>query len=717
MKLNKLFDGIFFVLFAALFFITPLIMYDKTSELFEFNKLLFIYCITLLAVCTWILKCIWYKRLEFKRTILDIPILLFLASQVVSTIFSIDIHTSFFGYYGRFNGGLLSIFCYTLLYFIFVNTISVAYFNKLLTAIVSSGVVVFLWGVPSKFGHDLTCLLFTHQFNDSCWTQQFRPQDRMFSTLGQPNWLGAYFAIQFFLSLFFLMKTRDRMKQILLSIFPIIFFVGVLFTRSRSALLAVVIGLIIALIHFFITGVLRKGYREILRSFIPAFSIVAVLSFLFVLVFKTGVDKIDHYLILNKTPVSNTITHSADDPFSNVTESFDIRKIVWTGAYRLGMQYPLFGTGVETFAYAYNFVRPQEHNLTSEWDFIYNKAHNEYLNYFATTGVFGLLTYSILIGFSAYIFLSQLKRNNTKTIDDRFSLDVKVLFIFVAWTTILITNFFGFSTTVISVFFYLLPTLVLLKHDTQENISVPFSYARLSASLMPLILIIFGLSYIFNYFLADTYYATSNNYNSIEDYKSAYAYLNKAESLKPDHVYEDKLSNILANLAYVSAYDNSNTNVSEKKKELNDYYKLSEYFSSKALEGGRANVFYYKTKAKNYYLFYELTQTETFFAKGLQILGVAERLAPTDARIKYTEGVFYLAKLENITSFDQKLIDSAFAAFDTSIALKPNYRDAYLAEGLLYKKIGEKEKARQAFESLLKYYPGDLDATKEVKGL
>jgi len=79
------------------------------------------------------------------------------------------------------------------------------------------------------------------------------------------------------------------------------------------------------------------------------------------------------------------------------SDSMDIRKVVWQGAIELGQRYPLFGPGVETFAYTYYWVRPAAHNLLSEWDFLYNKAHNEYLNFLATTGFFGLFSYLLLI--------------------------------------------------------------------------------------------------------------------------------------------------------------------------------------------------------------------------------------------------------------------------------------------------------------------------------
>src|SRR3990167_11051769 len=88
-------------LFYLLFLLTPLVMYKNTSELFEFNKIIFIYLIAILIFIVWIFKIGKEKKIIFKRTFLDIPILIFLLTQIISRFFSIDFYTSIFGFYGR----------------------------------------------------------------------------------------------------------------------------------------------------------------------------------------------------------------------------------------------------------------------------------------------------------------------------------------------------------------------------------------------------------------------------------------------------------------------------------------------------------------------------------------------------------------------------------------------------------------------------------------
>lgn len=176
----------------------------------------------------------------------------------------------------------------------------------------------------------------------------------------------------------------------------------------------------------------RGKAQSILRSFLP---LIAVF-FIAILIFKTGIEPIDKYISLRKAvskPTAVVVETFAD---SDITGSGKIREIVWSGALELGRRYPLFGTGLETFAYSYYGVRPVAHNLTSEWDFLYNKAHNEYLNFLATTGFVGLGMYILMIVAVIYLFVRTIKKHH-----DSGLFGISLL---AAYTTILITNFLAF---------------------------------------------------------------------------------------------------------------------------------------------------------------------------------------------------------------------------------------------------------------------------------
>ncbi len=645
--INKLTEFLFYLLFL----LTPLVMYKNTSELFEFNKIIFIYLIAILIFIVWIFKIGKEKKIIFKRTFLDIPILIFLLTQIISTFFSIDFYTSIFGFYGRFNGGLLSIVTYIFLYFAFINLFDLKNINRLLKVSLISTFIVILWGLPGKFGYDLSCFVFLRELNNNCWVDQFKPSERLFSTLGQPNWLGAYLSINFFISLYFLFKEKaksilNRNNLIFVGL-TLLIFITILFTRSRSSYLGIVFGLIL------------------FASFKFNFKKIAILLFIFLIsifIFKTGINSIDKFINFEKNKSGEAVVKEKNSADYLVTESFDIRKIVWKGAWKLGLKYPLFGSGVETFAYSYYFTRPQEHNLTSEWDFIYNKAHNEYLNYLATTGFVGLLSYLFLIGSVFYILIKAIineKDKNNKLI---------YIVLLASYITILASNFFGFSTTTINLFFYLIPAFIGAKIIKEQKEFIfknkPFIFQIFGVSL-GLVLLFFLTSY----YIADLNYAKSEKASQIGDYQSAATYLDQANRLHNSHIYLNSYSLNVANLAVLISYQKDN-------KQSKDLMRLALQKSNEAISASPKNVNYLKNKSKIEYLFYQVnSQDRKYVDDAISTLKQAQELSPTDAKIPYSLSIFYTI-LFDFTK-DAKYKDLSFKEVDKSIDLKSNFTDAY----------------------------------------
>lgn len=674
-------------LYLLLFIGTPLIMYHKTSELFEFNKMIFIYIIATTILFLWLFKMIIHNKFIWKKTPFDIPIGLFLFSQLISTIFSIDRHTSIFGYYGRFNGGLLSIIVYIFLYYGYNSLIQdhdKKFLNKLLIASIITSFVVMLWGLPGKLGKDLSCLLFVGKWNNSCWTNQFRPAERVFSTIGQPNWLGAYLVVNFFVAYYFYI-TSDKNKiwgwipVSFIAFFYLLFnFAFILFTRSRSALVA--LGSVYAVYQLMVMYITRLNRNYVKKT---ALFLAALLSL--AIIFKTGIPQVDSLLSFSfflkkeaKAPIraSQPLVEIAQTQ-GGITDSFDIRKIVWDGAILLGKQYPIFGTGVETFAYAYYFVRPIEHNKTSEWDYLYNKAHNEYLNYFATTGYWGIICYLLLIGVVIFYVTDFILRKKT---NDNHKL--LLLSLFASYVSILITNFFGFSITTINIYFYLIPSFFLFTESSvYEKKNQNISGSGYAAIALLVLFTLYVYSSIFMYWLGDRKYALADGYNKAGAYQQAVKLYNEALRLRYEHVYEDKYSAVLANMAFLAAY--------EKKSEyVNDYIKLSSYYNEKSLKASPENILYWKTNAKNNYMFYQATQNTSYLKKGIDSLQYALTLSPTDPKLPYFLATFYDALYAEEKDVKQKqyVVGLIKKSIDTSLRLKPDYIEAQKLKTELQKK-------------------------------
>src|SRR3990167_110510 len=131
------------ITFYALLIIVPLILTPWNFELFEFNKMLTVYAATVIIAAAWTIECLKERKILFSRTPFDWPFALFLISQILSTQISLDPHTSFWGYYSRFNGGLLSTLCYLVLFWAYATFMR----NKtksVLSVILSTGLIVAL---------------------------------------------------------------------------------------------------------------------------------------------------------------------------------------------------------------------------------------------------------------------------------------------------------------------------------------------------------------------------------------------------------------------------------------------------------------------------------------------------------------------------------------------------------------------------------------------
>ena len=139
--------------FYLLLFLVPLFFLTTTSELFEFPKIILTYYLATIITAAWAADCILQKRLIFRRTPLDVPLLIFLITQSFSFFFSISTHVSWYGYYSRFNGGLASLITSALLCWAAVTYMdrrstlkSIAY------CLVPSALLVSIYGALEHFG-------------------------------------------------------------------------------------------------------------------------------------------------------------------------------------------------------------------------------------------------------------------------------------------------------------------------------------------------------------------------------------------------------------------------------------------------------------------------------------------------------------------------------------------------------------------------------------
>ncbi len=613
------------------------------------------YGITIIIMGTWVYKMIQEKTFILKRTPLDIPLLLFLGANILSTIFSIDIHTSIWGYYSRSNGGLLSLVSYLLLYWAFVSNMSKEKVLNTLKFGLASGFLISLWGILEHFGISPSCVILRNEFNASCWIQDV--QARVFASLGQPNWMASYLTMLIFPALYFYLSAVTTRIHALYYILLLTFYLAFTFTYSRGPTLGLLGGMVV----FIILSFLRKQESIKYGSWIKSRMTIIIVTFLAVnLLFGSALTS---FRLVSKfaAPPRPSIAlppTSVTQLENGGTESGQIRFIVWKGALDIFKHNPILGSGLETFAYSYYQYRPVEHNKTSEWDFLYNKAHNEYLNYLATTGILGFGTYLLLISSFIWWCIRKILNLESKI------LNLLLVLLLSAYVSYLIYNFFLFSVVIVAIFFYLFPALVFVATDSTKILNLKSNFLNLiyrrsaytqAAKIIVVLATVYLLYSVVKLWTADTLFNQGQKASDLGNPGKAYNLISQALELNSSEPFYRSELAFSASQAAAALKETDATLSAELKDEA-----LTQM--SKVLANSPKNVSFWRTAIRTYF---ELsTLDKKYLDTTLNAVNQAISLAPTDPKLYYNKALI-------LDSKGQK--EDEIKVLQKALLLKPDY--------------------------------------------
>lgn len=699
----NVFQRVIVWLFHLLVLTTPLFFAFSTDELFEFNKIMLTYFYVMVICAAWVGRMIFEKRFIWRHTALNYLIGIFLFSQVLSTIFSIHPYTSWFGYYSRFHGGLASQITYALLYWAFISNITRRELRALFLSTMLAGSLVSLYAIGEHFGHSFSCWLSSKgtSFGADCWVQDV--QHRVFATFGQPNWLAAY-----------ALMLLSAVVGVLLSSWPsrwerscyygsyALLFWTLLYTRSRSGFLGFVVALLVITAGYALWWWLQRAKRNqssILNQKSSYFwqqpagkagSILLGLTLIAALLSGTPYSPSLSELSSRQASSTVAVDSATTEPVVvnrldiGGTDSGEIRKIVWQGALAVWRRYPVLGSGVETFAYSYYQDRPIAHNLVSEWDFLYNKAHNELLNFLATTGVVGLGSYLLLlcaffvIAVTGFVRLCQANENNRASI---------VLALAAATAGLSVSNFFGFSTVVVTILQYLAFAVTMLLLIEPAPQPTPVSRTSLwQATLLVLVAVttLFPLNDLFKLYRADQHY-TAGKSLAQGDVPAAAVELTTAIKLSPrEALFWDELGQLYAQAAVTSA----NASVSA------ELAANAIAASDQVIALNHRQLNFYKTRARIFIILSPLD--DTYLEEAIKTLESAITLSPTDPKLLYNLGALKFQQGDSV---------SGFALLQKAIELKPNYGTALAELSRQEWVAGRQQAAVDHLEQLIEYSP------------
>lgn len=108
-------------------FALPLAFFPWVPEAFELPKQFLLVSLMGVGLAAWLVKMVVVEqKITFKRTPLDLPIIVLLLVSLLSAVFSADAFSSLFGSFGRFSDGLAGLFALAAFFFLTTNTIQKA---------------------------------------------------------------------------------------------------------------------------------------------------------------------------------------------------------------------------------------------------------------------------------------------------------------------------------------------------------------------------------------------------------------------------------------------------------------------------------------------------------------------------------------------------------------------------------------------------------------
>jgi O-antigen ligase len=302
-------------------------------------------------------------QLRLRRTPLDVPLAIFVASALISTVVAINRNLAFFGSYGRYEG-FLTVLLYALLFWLAVQSLDGPQDATLvLRALLGTALVVSLLSILQVALGSLISLGHTET------GFSFGGVLRGYGTFGNPNALGAFLAMLLPVAVWEVIAARSLSSRWLAANVVIVLAVGLVVTFSRSSWLGAGIGVVAVL---FVAAPPRIRWVTLIAP-AAVFLVIA------------GQSRVGHQTTApNVVQAAGGRLNTLDAPLAASSSQFRLH--VWMDSLSLIASRPIVGYGPDTFGLVYPKFQ------TGNWapGAIIDRPHSEPLGIAASQGLLGL---------------------------------------------------------------------------------------------------------------------------------------------------------------------------------------------------------------------------------------------------------------------------------------------------------------------------------------
>jgi len=673
----------------ALVFLIPLFWLPLTIEVYEFNKQYLLVFLVSLAFLAWLAKLVVVRRkLFFRRTALDLWILVFMIIMILSAVFSIDEISSWFGFYGRFSGSVIGVLALMVMYFVVVNNVESANpekgksiwglsLDKIYSlfmvsswiAIVVAYLSIFnLWsripGIPE--------LMVTRSFNP---------------VSGSLEGLAIFLAMAMSLVIGLILSQSLDKKKIGATriIFLIVSLILLLLINFSSAWITLGVTMFVLLVIAFWTRIFRERVNLLT---LPIILLLISVFYLFGLPAKIGfLSGLETLLPL---------------PQELILDSGVARTVAWQSL----KDYPVLGSGPGTYLADFVKFKPAEFNNNEFWNVRFDRGPSHIMETMGTTGILGILSYILILGVFLIIGLVFLSRKRLKVLSANYPISdkrhpISVFPLILAWISLLVAQFVYTQNTVLAFYFWFFMALGVVVWQGVQN--KPFKKISFTFEKMPevglvmnviLIILVFALASFF--YMGGRFYLSDLRF--IEPVESNEELVAKIESSVILNNYRENYRQALSQAYLITAWAEAN------KPEGEQNIQLLQALAAGSIQQARMAT----SLSPNSVSAWENLGAIYRDAQGLVggILPFALEAFTQATELEPANPFFYRERCRLNLISEEKNWDETIGFCQKAVDLKDNYLDAHVQLALVYEQKGDLETALKRMEGILEKLRG-----------
>jgi len=385
--------GALFLSKTALFLVPFIPLYVSRSLFFPYitGKAFVFRFLVELAFVAWIFLVVFYKEYRPKKSSLLICLGIFILILIASTIFAVNPSRAFWSNFERMEGLIthLHLFAYFL---VLAHVFTKKDWFNLFSLFVVAGFFENLYALTQRLGYISS------------------PQGgfRVDGTIGNPTYLAAYliFIVAFSAMLWF--WTEDKMAKYFYSFVGLFSLLTIYFTATRGAVLALIVGGILAAILYLIFGPINTDKEKYYKKLVSIFLILLIIS-------PIGFWFVKDAEFIKERETLNRFATTYDDISEFVSNIFSgeaktnaqARTYIWAMSLEAIKEKPLLGWGLDNYNVVFSKYYRSELYSKEPW---FDRSHNIFLDWAVSAGIPGLLAYLSLFISSTWMLWRLFKK-------------------------------------------------------------------------------------------------------------------------------------------------------------------------------------------------------------------------------------------------------------------------------------------------------------------